>query len=138
MSETRTTSSELDGLARQLLVANAVTTVVSGLLQVVAPAIVLRLLRVDATPTARQLFGTIGMFMLLFGGQLAQSLLTRPTRIVLLWAGLQKLGASGAVLLGVRRGVFSPLALGVASYDLCNGCLSLWFWRHLRDAGTQA
>jgi hypothetical protein len=76
--------------------------------------------------------------MVLFGGQLTQSLLGRPTRIVLLWAGLQKLGASGAVLIGVRRGVFSPLALSVASYDLFNGGLSLWYWRKLRQSEDSA
>jgi hypothetical protein len=76
------------------------------------------------------------MFMVLFGGQLTQTLLSdRPAPIVLLWAGLQKLGASGAVILGVRRGVFSPLALGVATYDLLNGVLTLWCWRKLRGGG---
>ena len=127
-------STAVERAPRLLLIANGLTTILSGLLQLVAPALVLRLLRVEVTLTSRQLFATIGLFMVLFGGQLTQSLLGRPTRIVLLWAGLQKLGASSAVLIGVRRGVFSPLALGVASYDLFNGGLSLWYWRKLRQS----
>jgi hypothetical protein len=51
---------------------------------------------------------------------------------VVLWAAAQKVGASGAVGLGVKRGVFSPLALGVAAFDFLSGALALAYWRRLR------
>jgi hypothetical protein len=45
-----------------------------------------------------------------------------------LWAALQKFGASAAVGLGVMHGVFSPVALGVAGFDLLSGILALMYW----------
>lgn len=118
---------------RLILVAIAVITVVSGLTQIVAPGFVLDLLSVYNTEATRQLFATVGMFMVLFGGMLIQALLDRAEHpIVVFWAALQKLGASAAVGIGVARGVFSGVALLVAGFDLLSGALGLAFWRRIR------
>jgi hypothetical protein len=107
----------------------AVITVATGAIQIVAPAFVLGTIGAEMTPTTRHLFGTVGMFMALFGGALLHAL-QRPVerRIVVLWAALQKFGAVAAVGLGVARGLFSPLALGVAGFDLLSGLVIIWLW----------
>jgi hypothetical protein len=118
---------------RLVLVSIAVITVVSGLTQIVAPGFVLDRLSVEDTEATRQLFATVGMFMVLFGGMLIQALLDRAEHpIVVFWAALQKLGASAAVGIGVARGVFSGVALLVAGFDLLSGALGLAFWRRIR------
>jgi hypothetical protein len=118
---------------RLILVSIAVITVVSGLTQIVAPGFVLDRLSVEDTEATRQLFATVGMFMVLFGGMLIQALLDRAEHpIVVFWAALQKLGASAAVGIGVARGVFSGVALLVAGFDLLSGALGLAFWRRIR------
>jgi hypothetical protein len=115
---------------RRVLVLIALLTVVSGLVQAVAPGVLLALLSADATPTSRHFFGIVGMFMVLFGGMLWHALAAGgPQPVPILWAALQKLGASLAVGLGVWNGIFSPLALGVAGFDLLSGVLALVYWR---------
>jgi hypothetical protein len=116
-------------LLRGVLVFIAWMTVATGLVQLLAPGFVLGLVGGDQAPASRHLFGIVGMFMVLFGGALAQGLgsgaAEPPDRIVLLWAGLQKLGASAAVGLGVQRSLFAPVALAVAGFDLLSGILIL-------------
>ena len=118
---------------RLVLVAIAAITVASGLTQIVVPGFVLDRLSVENTEATRQLFATVGMFMVLFGGMLIHALLDRAEHpIVVFWAALQKLGASAAVGIGVARGVFSGVALLVAGFDLLSGALGLAFWRRIR------
>jgi predicted acylesterase/phospholipase RssA len=113
---------------RWVLAAISIATVVSGAVQLVAPGFELGFLRAESTPTSRHFFGIIGMFMVLFGGLLLHALV-RPKEnpAAFVWAGLQKLGACAAVSLGVARGLFSPLALGVAGFDLVSGVLVLGY-----------
>jgi hypothetical protein len=118
---------------RLVLLAIAAITVASGLTQIVAPGFVLDRLSVENTEATRQLFATVGMFMVLFGGMLIHALLDRAEHpIVVFWAALQKVGASAAVGIGVARGVFSGVALLVAGFDLLSGALGLVFWRRIR------
>lgn len=113
---------------RLLLIGIAAITVVSGAMQMLAPGVVLDLLSASSSPATEQAFATVGMFMILFGGMVMHALLTASgERVVLLWASLQKLGASAAVGVGVARGVFSALALLVAAFDLFTGALGLWY-----------
>jgi hypothetical protein len=115
------------------LIAIAAVTIFSGLCQIVAAGFELRLLSAEVTGTSKHFFGTIGMFMVLFGGVFLNALLgpaNQPT--VVLWSGLQKFGASAAVGLGVAHHIFSPLALLVASFDLCSGILAIWYWRRIQ------
>lgn len=122
-----------DSLLRRILIAISAMTVASGAMQAAGPGRLLRMLSADGDRTHRHLFATIGMFMVVVGGGLLHALL-RPARepVIVLWAALQKLGAFGAVALGVRRGVFSPLALLVAGFDLLSGALAAEWWRRIR------
>ena len=118
---------------RLVLALIAVSTIVSGMAQVIAPGFVLDLLSVDRLETTRQLFATIGMFMTLFGGLMLQALLDAGEHpMIVFWASLQKLGASAAVALGVARDVFAPVALAVASFDLLSALLGFAFWQRVR------
>lgn len=115
-----------------LLVAIGASTAVAGVVQVVAPGFVLDLLDADRSATSRHLFAIVGMFMACFGGALLQAVMSgRDERTVLLWAGLQKLGAFVAVSLGVANDVFAGLAVLVALNDLASGALILWHRRRL-------
>jgi hypothetical protein len=107
-----------------VLVLISITTLFSGIVQIFAPGFILGLIAGENTPATRQGFGTIGMFMALFGGMLLQVLLSHQMiQPVFLWAGLQKIGAFAAVGLGVTRHLFGPFALGVAFFDLLSGIL---------------
>lgn len=109
---------------RLLLLGVAAATAASGLVQAVAPSFVLGVIGAEAGSVGSYAFGIVGMFMVLFGGLLWEGLPPRgPIPLALRWAGLQKLGAAGAVGLGVMRGLFGPLALGVAGFDLLSGVL---------------
>ena len=116
----------------QALVAIGAVTVVTGAAQAIMPGPLLRTLKVDDGPATRQLFGTVGMFMVVVGGLMVGGL-RRPgsAREVAFWAGGQKLGAAAAVALGVSRSVFAKRALLVASFDFASGLLALDYWRRL-------
>jgi hypothetical protein len=118
---------------RKALTAIAWLTVGTGGAQAVAPGPMLQPLAAENDEATRHLFRTVGMFMVVVGGGLAQTLHGGPGEpSVVFWTGMQKLGASGAVGLGVKRGVFSPLALTVASFDFLSGAVALGYWRRLR------
>jgi hypothetical protein len=121
-----------DDAERRALQAIGAITVVSGAVQAGAPGALLGALDVEDSKATRHLFGTIGMFMVIVGGLLCSGLRRVPgERDVVLWTSLQKLGAAGAVGLGVRRSVFAPRALLVASFDFASGLLALDYWRRL-------
>jgi hypothetical protein len=110
----------------------AVLTIATGAAQIVVPGWMLVTIGAERTPTTAHLFGTVGMLMVLFGGALDHAL-RRPVerRIVVLWAGIQKIGAVVAVGLGVARGIFSSLALCVAGFDLLSAVFILWLFADL-------
>ncbi|MFC4614211.1 hypothetical protein ACFO3K_05770 [Cellulomonas algicola] len=118
-----------------LLVVIGWVTVASGAAQVLVPSFVLSLLGAAEDATAEQLFATVGMFMVVVGGLLLTTL-SRPRHDpdVVLWAAVQKAAASAAVAIGVVRGVFDPLALGVAAFDLLTAVLLAVHLRTLRSA----
>lgn len=117
---------------RAILAAIAVVTVFSGAVQIPFGGTVLELLGAEPTLAARQLFATVGMFMVVVGGLLLHTLL-RPTPApeVVLWSGIQKAGACAAVAIGVLNGVFAPVALTVAVFDLATAALCLIYLRGL-------
>lgn len=118
----------------KVLVLISVATVVSGALQMVRPALVLGVIGGESTATSRHFFGIVGMFMVLFGGAMLHALLSvTHHRVVVLWSGLQKIGAFVAVSLGVGKGLFSVLALGVAGFDLMSGMLIFLYWLTIRN-----
>jgi hypothetical protein len=115
---------ELLTLERRATTIIAWITVLTGAAQLAFPARLLPFLNVDPTASAAQLFATVGMFMVLFGGAVLHAQVNRAALpVVLLWAGLQKLGAAALVSWGVMQGVFSPLALLVAAFDFASGVL---------------
>jgi hypothetical protein len=115
-------------LERRLLQGIGAITVATGAQQAATPGTSLRLLNADMGPAAQHFFGTVGMFMACTGGML----LARPDdRAVVTMTAAQKVGAAVAVGIGVRRGVFSPLALGVAAFDAASGVLALDYRRRL-------
>ncbi|MFA9443758.1 patatin [Egicoccus sp. AB-alg6-2] len=120
-------------LLRSAVLTIAAITVVSGLLQLLAPAFVLTLVGGSTTPTTEHFFAIIGMFMAIVGGLVLHAELASDSReVALLWGALQKYGAAIAVALGVGRGLFGALALLVAGFDLVSGGLMTWHWRRTR------
>ena len=116
-----------------LLALIAAATVLTGATQMFAPAFVLHFLDADVTRTSAHFFAIVGMFMVLFGGATLNALFSaRPSPVVIFWSALQKFGASGAVALGVTRGVFSQLAYAVAVIDFLSGVLAIWYWLRIR------
>ncbi len=95
-----------------LLVIIAAVTALTGGVQMVAPAFILRLLSAETTPASLHFFAIVGVFMVLFGGATLHALLSfKHHPVVILWSSFQKFGASVAVALGVQRGVFASLGL---------------------------
>ena len=122
---------------RLALLAISAITVLSGAAQVLAPGAVLHLVGGEATAATMHFFAIIGMFMVLFGGLMWQALRApTPQPIPLFWAALQKVGAALAVGIGVSRGLFGPLALTVALFDLFSGILALWYWNTVRAGAS--
>jgi hypothetical protein len=120
--------------ARRALLLIAGITILSGAVQVVWPRVVLAAVGGAVSDTSAQCFGTVGMFMVLFGGGLGQALRRNPNDSLMIgWATLQKAGASIAVGIGVARGVFAPVALLVASFDGATALLGFWYWRRVRS-----
>ncbi|MBS1614893.1 MAG: patatin [Bacteroidetes bacterium] len=115
---------------RILLLLIALATVATGLIQVFAPGWVLGIVGASVTPTTRHFFAIVGMFMFLFGGLLIQALYSEQSnRAAIFWCGLQKLGASIAVFIGIAKGLFAPLAAAVAGFDLLSGILIMLYLR---------
>lgn len=116
-----------------LLLLIAASTFLTGGVQAIAPAFILRLLSAETTTTSQHFFAIVGMFMVLFGGATLHALLSfKHHPVVILWSSFQKFGASVAVALGVQRGVFASLALVVAVIDFGSGVLALWYWSRIR------
>ena len=102
------------GLARLV----GLTTAASGAALVASPRTALRLLGAGRHQPAPFLFGVVGMFMVGSGGLLADGCRSDPpSRIALRWALVQKVGATTAMCLGVRRGHYRRQALAVAAFD---------------------
>jgi len=117
-------------IIRLIILLISVATLFSGAIQVVAPAFVLNFVGAEIDTTTKQLFATIGMFMFLFGGMMIHALYHEDNnRVVVIWSGLQKLGASIAVFIGIFNGVFIPIAAGVAIFDLLSGLLFFYYLR---------
>lgn len=119
---------------RIILLLISLTTLLSGLMQVIAPAFVLNFVGAAIDITTEQLFATVGMFMFLFGAMMIHALYNEENnRVAVIWSGLQKLGASIAVFIGIFKGVFIPLAAGVAVFDLLSALLFFYYLKTLKD-----
>lgn len=118
---------------RLILLLISLSTLMSGAIQVVAPALVLTFVGAAFNVAMNQLFATIGMFMFLFGGMMIHALYHEDdNRVVVIWSAFQKLGASVAVAIGIMKGVFSPIAGMVAAFDFVSGILFFVYLRGLK------
>src|SRR5258708_2440409 len=117
---------------RLIILIISIVTVLSGIIQLIAPAFVLKSIGADITDTTKQLFATIAMFMILFGGLMVQALYSvQQNNAAVLWAALQKIGASLAVFIGIYHHLFSPVAALVASFDFVSFILLIVYYRNI-------
>lgn len=117
---------------RWLLLAIAAGTFLSGLVLVVVPGVVLDVLSAPTRTSDKLFFGIIGMFMAVVGGALTQTLLgPAPSRLVVGWSALQKLGAAVAMSLAVVLGVFSYAGLSLVVFDSVSAVLAAAYWWRL-------
>ena len=109
-------------------------TVLTGLVQLVAPGTVLDLLGAESTPTTRQLFAIVGMFMVVVGGVTLQALLTEPTpAYVVLWCAAAE---ARRLCRGHGRGDPGPVRHdgdGGRAFDLLTALLAGALWWRLRS-----
>jgi len=121
-------------LIRPVILFISVTTLLSGALQLINPRLVLNILGAETDAVSMQLFATIGMFMFLFGAMMIHALYDEEkNRVVIIWSGLQKIGASAAVFAGIFKGVFIPLAAIIAMFDLLSGLLFFYYIKTLKS-----
>lgn len=112
----------------------AAGTFLSGLLLIVAQAVVLNALTAPTDTSDRLFFGIIGMFMAVVGGVLTQTLLgPSPSVLVVGWSALQKLGASAAMSIAVALDVFSYWGITLAVFDFCSALLGIGYWWRIRS-----
>jgi len=109
-------------------------TIISGLVQLISPAFILTFIHGDITQATKHEFGIIGMFMFLFGGLMLHTLYSAETSsTVVLWCGLQKLGASIAVFLAIWKSLFAPIAALVAGFDLLSAIIFFYYYSIVRN-----
>jgi len=107
-----------------LVAAISALTVVSGVVLILWPGPVLWIFGCERSPTTMHFFGLVGMFMALFGGALLHALFSgRNAPIVVLWCGLQKVGAVVGMVIGIAHGIFSPLGVLLAGFDFVSAVL---------------
>ncbi len=117
---------------RIIILAIAILTFFSGLVQMLSPNFVLNFVGGQIAPANSHSFGIIGMFMLLFGGMVAHTVYeANSSKTIILWAGLQKIGAAIAVGLAINKGLFNGLAGLVAGFDLFSGILFFIFYKKM-------
>jgi len=117
-----------------LLLLIAIGTAISGIVQLLSPKFVLTMVGAATTSDVSYFFAIIGMFMALFGALVINALLDVADHpVAILWAAMQKLFAAVVVWVGVRQGIFGPMALGIAGFDLITSVLMFVYWRRIRD-----
>ena len=109
-------------------------TILSGMTQLVMPRFVMGVIGAEITETSAHFFAIVGMFMALFGGLMIHALYSAiPQRPAILWCAFQKLGAFIVVGLGILNGIFAPIAMGVALFDLFSGLIFLYYLKLSRN-----
>ncbi len=121
-----------EGMLRIVLIAISAITVLSGLTQWIAPGFVLSFIAADSDVLSRQLFATVGMFMVITGAMFFQALRAGSYEPAIpLWIAAQKIFAAILVGYAVFNGNFLPLSLAVAGFDALSGVLAFLYWRRL-------
>jgi hypothetical protein len=110
----------------------AIITIISGLMQMIDPSFVLTMVGGAINPTTCHFFAIIGMFMVFFGGLMTQAIFSvQQNNAAVLWAAIQKMGASLAVFIGIYHHLFSPVAALVASFDFCSFFLLIIYYKNI-------
>lgn len=121
--------------SERIVIFIAAITILSGLLQLIAPQTALGTMGVAATPDVTLLFVIVSLFTALFGAALLHAMLSNTgLKVVALWAALQKVIGSSAIGIGVAQGLIASTALLVAGYDFLAGLFVLWYWSRVRQA----
>jgi len=116
-----------------IVIVISIVTILSGGVQLLAPSFVLKNVGLEVMPVTEQLFATIAMFMILFGGMVIHAVYSpSKSTVVILWAGFQKFGASIAVGIGIWHGLFNHMSGVVASFDFLSGILFLYYYKILK------
>jgi len=117
-----------------LVILISLATIFSGLAQLFVPSFVLKLIGAEVTATSAHFFAIVGLFMALFGGLMLHAIYNpTPQRPAILWCAFQKLGAFVVVGLGIFNGIFAPIAVGIALFDLFSGLIFLYYLRLSRN-----
>jgi hypothetical protein len=122
----------IDFSLRALLAIIAVSTVLTGLLLLLAPDWLLGIIAYDHTAMAAHFFATVGMFMVITGAMFLQTLLARSREpAVPFWIGVQKAAGAALVAWAVVRGLLIPLSYLVVAFDAFTALLVFVLWRRL-------
>ncbi|HEY4328060.1 MAG TPA: hypothetical protein VGN20_29010 [Mucilaginibacter sp.] len=122
---------------RVIILIISLLTILSGIVQLVMPAFVLSQVGAAINDTTKQLFATIAMFMIMFGGLVVHALYdAQSNRAAFLWGAFQKFGASIAVGIGILHGIFNLTSGAVASFDFCSGILFLYYYKQIKADET--
>jgi hypothetical protein len=116
------------------LVIVGVVTIASGLLQLLAPSLVLSLAVVEASSLSLHLVASLGMLVTMFGGMFLFAIADEhPQHVAVLWAGIQKLGTAVAIGLGVQHATYSAPVAAFALFDLVSGVMIIGYWYSVRQ-----
>ena len=116
------------------VLAIAVITMLSGLVQIVAHRAVLSMMQVEISPQTVYLFIVVSLFTSLFGAALLHALLSRQRQtVIVFWASLQKVIGAAAVFVAALNGIIARSALLAAGYDFMAGIFIFGYWIIIRD-----
>jgi hypothetical protein len=114
-----------------LVILISIATVLTGLVQMINPSFILKIIAAEISQTTMHFFSIIGMFMALFGAMMLHAIYSSyKNEAAIFWAAIQKLGAAVAVGLGILHGVFNVLSGAVALFDLVSGIIFLYYYKH--------
>lgn len=117
---------------RLFIILIGILTAVSGLVQMLFPAFVLKLVGAEITNATKHFFAIVGMFMFLFGGLIVHALYSiQDNKAAILWCALQKFGASIAVAIGIAHHLFAWMTGLVALFDFISGIIILLYFKSL-------
>ncbi|HXG01435.1 MAG TPA: hypothetical protein VNL69_11630 [Bacteroidota bacterium] len=108
-----------------------VITVVSGIVQCLAPGALLQVLSPDVTLASKHFLMITGVLTASFGALLMHALVRHDAQhVAVLWTGIQKILAAAAVGLAIQDDIFSMYALAAGMFDLIAGVMivAYWYW----------
>lgn len=121
------------------LVAIGVITIVSGILQCVAPVTLLRVFSPDVTAVSEHFLRITGILTAAFGALLVHALVSRELQhVAVLWTGIQKVLIAAIVGLAIQDMIFSSLALAAAGFDFVSGVMLIAYWYWMKQQANES